>query len=56
MPAALKAAVVSTAAALPKVTVPGPLTLLHAVVMLPLGKPSSVTVPLRLALAETRML
>src|SRR5512132_4587350 len=51
VPDAEKLAVVSTALALPKLTVPGPLTLLHVVVTAPggLGRPSSVTVPSRLA-------
>ena len=51
MPAAEKVAVVSTAFGLPKVTVPGPLTLLQVGVVAPggLGRPSSVTVPSRLA-------
>src|SRR5687768_2363437 len=49
-PAAEKLAAVSTAAALPNVTVPGPVILLQAVVIAePVGRPSSVTVPLRAA-------
>ena len=42
-------AVVSTATALPKVTVPGPVTWLHRVVTAPggTGWPSSETVPSR---------
>ena len=43
-------AVVSTAEALPKVTVPGPLSVLHKVLGgCPRGSPSSAMVPLRLA-------
>ena len=44
-----KVALVSTAEAFPKVTVPGPESLLQVVVTVPggLGSPSSVTVPLR---------
>ena len=34
--------------AFPKFTVPGPLTFDHVVLNVPLGKPSSVAVPLRL--------
>ena len=46
MPADEKLAVVSTALALPKVTVPGPLNLVQVwVTVLPEGRPSSVTVP-----------
>ena len=47
MPAAEKLAVVSTAFGLPKLTVPGPLTLLQVVVTTPggFGRPSSLTVP-----------
>ena len=50
-PGAEKLAVVSTAVALAKVTVPGPLTWLHVVLIAPggLGSPSSVTVPSRVA-------
>ena len=53
MPAAEKLAVVSTALESPKVTVPGPDVLVHLVVTAPggLGRPSSVTVPSRLALS-----
>jgi putative tricarboxylic transport membrane protein len=40
--------VVCKALALPKVTVPGPLTLLQVVVKVPLGKPSSLALPFRL--------
>ena len=42
----------STALAFPKVAGPGPLTSLQVVVTVPggFGRPSSVTVPLRLAL------
>src|SRR5262245_21354267 len=44
--------VVDAAAALPHVTLPGPLTLLHVVVTaLPAGRPSSLTVPAMDALA-----
>ena len=51
MPAWEKVAVVSTWEALPKVTVPGPESLVQVVVTDPggLGSPSSLTVPLRLA-------
>lgn len=44
---------VSAALALPKLTAPGPLTLLQVVVRLPggLGKPSSLTVPCSVAVA-----
>src|SRR5437762_7992323 len=53
MPGSEKLAVVSIAAVSPNVTVPGPAALLHVVVMVPgtAGLPSSVTVPLRFALA-----
>ncbi len=53
MPSAEKLAVVSTALASPKVTVPGPLTWLQVVVTAPggSGSPSSVTVPSRAALS-----
>ena len=45
-------AVVLRALTLPKVTVPGPLSVDQVVVnVLPVGKPSSVAVPLRLAKA-----
>ena len=47
-----RVAVVSTAAASPKVTAPGPLTLLQVVVTTPgAGSPSSVTVPSSSALS-----
>lgn len=48
VPGVEKEAVVAGAAALPKVTVPGPFTLLHVTVTAPggFGRPSSVTVPL----------
>jgi hypothetical protein len=50
VPSTEKLAVVSSADALPKVTVPGPETTLHAWVRVdPAGRPSSVTVPFRLA-------
>jgi hypothetical protein len=51
VPATENEAVVLGAEALPKVTVPGPLTIVQVVVTAPggFGKPSSVTVPLRLA-------
>jgi hypothetical protein len=50
VPGALKVAVVAACAASAKVTVPGPLTLLHAdCTTAPAGLPSSVTVPLRSA-------
>ena len=53
VPAAEKLAVVSTAAALPNVTVPGPLTSVQVVVTVAggFGKPSSVTVPSSVAAA-----
>ena len=52
MPAVAKLAVVSTAVGSPKVTVPGPETFVQVVVSRPLGgRPSSVTVPSRLAVA-----
>ena len=52
MPAMLKVAVVLSALALAKVTVPGPLTLLHdEVTVAPAGLPSSDTLPLSEALA-----
>ncbi len=53
VPAAEKLAVVSTAAALPNVTVPGPLTCVQAVVTVAggVGNPSSVTVPSSVATA-----
>ncbi len=53
VPAAEKLAVVSTNAALPKVTVPGPPIWVHVVVTVAggLGKPSSVTVPSSTAFA-----
>jgi len=50
VPGSENVAVVSSAAGLPKITVPGPLVLLHVFVT---GvKPSSVTVPSRLVDAE----
>ena len=51
MPACEKDAVVSTAAVLPNVTVPGPDIWDHVVVTCPgeVGSPSSLTVPSRLA-------
>ena len=50
VPAAEKLAVVMSVLTLLNVTVPGPLTLDQVVVTaLPVGKPSSVTVPFRLA-------
>src|SRR5262245_22989915 len=51
MPGAEKLAVVSTAAGFPKVTMPGPETFDQLVVRAPggLGRPSSATVPSRLA-------
>ena len=50
VPAAEKLAVVMSVLTLPNVTVPGPLTLDQVVVTaLPAGKPSSATVPFRLA-------
>ena len=53
MPATEKLALVSTAFAFPKVTVPGPLTFDHVVVTAAggFGSPSSVTVPSSDALA-----
>ncbi len=51
-----KLAVVLRAPTLPKVTVPGPLTLDQVVVsVLPVGKPSSEAVPLKLAEAGSVM-
>src|ERR1051326_3217472 len=44
-------AVVLSALTLPNVTVPGPLTFDHAVCRVPFGKPSSLAVPERLAIA-----
>ncbi len=57
VPAVEKVAVVEAALALAKVTVPGPLTTVHAMVRVPggLGKPSSVTVPTKLAAAGKAM-
>jgi hypothetical protein len=51
VPVALKLAVVFNALALPNVTVPGPLTVLHVVVNVAggFGNPSSVAVPFRFA-------
>ena len=50
MPACENDAVVSTADGLPNETVPGPLTVVQVVVTAPVrGRPSSVTVPSRLA-------
>jgi len=55
-PATLKAAVVEAEAALPNVTVPGPLTLLEAAVTgPPMGNPSSLTEPVRVALDGNEM-
>ena len=45
MPWTENVAVVESAPALPNVTVPGPLTLLHVVVRPRPGRPSSVAVP-----------
>ena len=46
MPGALNCAVVTMAEGAPKVTVPGPESLLHSTVIAePAGRPSSVTVP-----------
>src|SRR3954468_21042559 len=48
VPLAEKLAVVESADVLPKVTVPGPLNLLHVVVKLrPAGRPSSDALPIR---------
>jgi hypothetical protein len=50
VPAVVNEAVVSIAEALAKLTLPGPLVRVQALVRVPgTGKPSSVTVPLRLA-------
>src|SRR5436190_864254 len=52
VPAALKVALVLDSPAFPNVTVPGPLNFVHAVVrVLPVGRPSSLAVPVRLAVA-----
>jgi len=50
VPAVENVAVVLSAAALPKVTVPGPLAMLQLTVTVQLGRQGSVTVPDRLAL------
>ena len=52
MPAVEKLAVVDKRLEFPNVTVPGPLTILHVVVIAPggFGSPSSVAVPLNAAL------
>ena len=51
-PATLKLAVVLNALTLPKVVVPGPLNCVHVVVKVGgTGRPSSLAVPLRLAVA-----
>jgi hypothetical protein len=51
VPAAENVAVVSAAFGEPNVTVPGPLSRDHAIVRVPDGWPSSVTVPSRVAWA-----
>src|SRR6266550_4115724 len=52
VPASLNAALVTVIVGLANVTVPGPLTLLQVLLsVLPEGRPSSLTVPLRLAWA-----
>ena len=55
VPAVENVAVVLSALRFAKVTVPGPLNLLHVVWSVPFGKPSSVTAPERLAPAGSVM-
>jgi hypothetical protein len=56
VPAIENDAVVLRAAAFPNVTVPGPLTLLQDLVsVLPVGRPSSVAEPARVAVAGNVM-